>query len=357
MIRVLHVFHEMANGGVEAFVMNNYRKMDRSKVQFDFLTTVDRPGYYDDEIRKLGGHIYRTYPLMKNPLKCYDDIVRIVRENRYQYVHRHTGSAFGYFELRAARKAGAEHLIIHSHNPKARTPILHKLSQILMQFDCEQLACSEDAGKHLFGNSSFKIVPNAIECERYAFSKDIRIQMREELGIDEETFVVGHVGRFETQKNHRKLLEIFSEFQSQRPNSVLVCVGTGTLMNQTAEYAQELGISNKVKFLGTRNDVNRILQVFDVFCLPSLYEGFSITQVEAQTNGLMCFVAEDNIPKDSDLTGNVRFIPLNAENEIWAKEMLNSVTVRDVNAVEKIRNKGYDISKTAAELQKYYLSL
>lgn len=357
-MRVLHIFHEIANGGVEAFVMNNYRHIDREKVQFDFLTTVETSGYFDEEIERLGGKLYRTYPLLKNPIKCYEDIKRIVHDNGYDIVHRHAGSAFGYFDLRAARAGGAKHLVMHSHNPQARTPILHKPSQVFLKFDSLQLACSKEAGEHMFGkNSDFIIFPNAIECDKYVFNEAVRKNMRRELDIAESTLVVGHIGRFEKQKNHKKLLEIFADVHKVKEDSILICVGVGTLFNEIEQYAEDLGIKEYIRFLGSRNDVPKILQIFDIFCFPSLYEGFSLTQIEAQVNGLPCYVSKNCIPKESDITGNVYFVPLEDSADKWAKMITDNEQIRDLGAIDKVRKAGYDIKQSAAKLLEFYISL
>lgn len=357
MIRVLHIFHEMANGGVEAFVMNNYNHIDRSKVQFDFLTTVDQPGYYDEEILKLGGKLYRTYPLLKNLIKCYKDIARIVKENNYQIVHRHAGSGFGYFDLRAAKSGGAKYLIMHSHNPQARIPILHKPSKLLLTIESEKLACSKEAGIHLFGkNSDFLIFPNGIDCDKYKYNEITRNEVRKELNIGDNTFVIGHIGRFEEQKNHIKLLQIFAEFHKILNDSLLICVGSGSLLNQIRDYAKQLKIDKYILFLGNRNDVPRIIQSFDSFCFPSLYEGFSLTQIEAQVNGLQCFVSKDSIANETDLTGNVCFIPLEANAKEWAEFMIKNRTYRDLYAIDKVVEAGYDIKKTSKRLLDLYMS-
>lgn len=357
MVRVLHIFYNMGNGGIEHFVMDFYRHIDRSKVQFDFLTSVDEPGYFDDEIHGLGGQTYKAYPLKKNPAKNFCDIARIVQKNKYQIVHRHTGSAFGYFELRAAKLGGAKNCILHSHNPQAGNPKLHMLCQKILKMNCIKFACSQEAGEFLFGKKAkFKVINNAIECDKYAYNKNVRKEVRDELELG-DAFVVGHIGRFEYQKNHERLLCIFKELLKEKPNSYLVCVGEGSLMEERKQQAMELGISERIKFLGTRNDVYRIIQSFDIFCFPSRYEGFSITQIEAQVNGLKCFTAKDKVPESSNITGNITFIPLGKKDREWAKIILDKDITRDLRAIEIVKEAGYDIGYEARKLQDYYLSL
>ena len=357
MIRVLHIFHQMANGGVEHFVMNFYRNIDRSEVQFDFLTSVESDGFFDEEIRALGGKLYRAYPLKKNPIRNYFDIAHIVQKNHYDIVHRHTGSAFGYFDLRAARHGGAKYLILHSHNPQAGKPILHSVFDMFLKFDCIKFACSREAGEFLFGTGAeFEVMNNAIDCDKFEFDPAIRAQVREELGIA-DSFVMGHIGRFEMQKNHEKLFEIFYEILQKRPNSCLVCVGVGSLMDNRKEQAKRMGIYDKVRFLGSRNDVKRIIQAFDFFVFPSKYEGFSITQIEAQVNGLKCFTSRSCVPFSSNITGNVRFIGLEEPAEVWAETILESNLMRDLSAIDVVKNAGYDIINAAKKLTEFYRSL
>ncbi len=356
MVRVLHIFHNMGNGGIEHFVMEFYRHIDREKVQFDFLTSVEEKGYFDNEIQALGGKLYRAYPLKKNPIKNYRDIARIVRENHYDIVHRHTGSAFGYYDLRAARHGGAKHLILHSHNPQVGKPWVHHISEKLLKIECIPVACSKEAGEFLFGkDTEVKVINNAIDCDRYKYNADIRRKVREELGVS-KSFVIGHIGRFEDQKNHKKLLEIFAEILKLNPNSKLICIGSGSLLEESKKQAEELEISDDVLFLGNRNDVEKVMQSFDVFVFPSLYEGFSITQIEVQANGLTVFTSKDCVTNSSNITGNVHFISLEESAKMWAERILAENSTRDYGAIDVVKSAGYDIMDAAEDLERRYLT-
>ena len=358
MIRVLHVFHEMNNGGIEHFVMEYYRHIDRSQVQFDFLTSVDREGYFDKEILDLGGRLFRAFPLKKNPVRNFFDIARIVRENNYNIVHRHSGSAFGYFDLHAAKHGGAKHLILHSHNNQAGNKLLHYLCNTFLQMPCERLACSDEAGKWLFGKSaSYKIINNAIDCSAFQFNESKREQLRKNMGLSDK-FVVGHIGRFEEQKNHFRLLEIIQELVQIRPDTILVCIGTGSLFDDCRAYANTLNISNHVLFLGSRNDIPELMCTFDVFLLPSLYEGFPFVLVEAQANGLACIVSKQ-VPKECNVASNILFLPLDAPNQLWAKNIAATATplTSRHNFAEFMRQNGYDLSSNAVLLCDFYKML
>lgn len=358
MIRVLHIFHEMANGGIEHFVMDYYRHIDRARVQFDFLVSVEEEGYFDQEIQAMGGMIYHAYPLKKNPVRNYFDIARIVRENHYDIVHRHTGSAFGYFDLRAARHGGAKHLFLHSHNNQAGNRMLHTLSNIFLKIPCDRFACSREAGEWLFGpNQDYKIINNAIDCDEFQFRPEVRNRVREALRI-EDKFVIGHVGRFEDQKNHLRMLKMFKAVLNKCPNSILVLIGIGSLQDQCIQLANDLGISAQVLFLGARADVSELMQSFDLFWLPSLYEGFPFVLVEAQTSGLVC-IASMNVPTECNVTGNVHFVDLGKTDSEWADDLLkyrNSALDRSKYA-DIMKSQGYDINQNAMVLCSYYESL
>ena len=357
MVRVLHIFHEMANGGIEHFVMDYYRHIDRTRVQFDFLVSVESEGYFDREIQALGGVIHHAYPLKKNPIRNYFDIARIIRENHYDIVHRHTGSAFGYFDLRAARHGGAKHLILHSHNNQAGNQMLHKLSNAILKIPCERFACSREAGEWLFGpNQDFKIFNNAIDCEKFRFRPEVRNRIRKELQLGDK-FVIGHVGRFEDQKNHIFLLAIFKEIVKQNPNSHLICIGSGSMMDAVKLKAVQEQLDDRITFLGNSDKVDQFLNSFDAFILPSKYEGFGITLLEAQANGLHCFTTKDVVPEYVNLTGRVRYISLYAPPTEWAGAILSIGSTRELSCAKQIANAGFDISKSASELCQYYESM
>ena len=356
MIRVLHVFHEMSNGGIEHFVMDYYRNIDRSCIQFDFLVSVDADGYFDEEIKKLGGKIYHAYPFKKNPIKNFCDIAKIVKENNYQIIHRHTGSAFGYFDLKAAKFGGAMCLIMHSHNNQAGNMIVHRIANIFLKVPCHKLACSKEAGEWLFGkNAKFSIVNNAINSQAYEFNDSERQKYRKIYGLSDR-FVVGHVGRLEEQKNHRFLLQIFKSILDIKNNAVLVLVGDGSLMAEIKSEAKSKGIINNIIFMGSQQETSNLYNMFDVFVLPSKYEGFGITLLEAQTNGLCCFASSKVVPQTVNITGNVKYISLEEEPKKWAEEILSFCDRKDVT-LDIIRQAGFDISENAKQLSDYYKSL
>ena len=357
MIRILHVFQEMSNGGIEHFVMNYYRNIDRTKYQFDFLVSVDTKGYFDDEIIKLGGKIHHAYPFKKNPLKNYKNIVQIIKDNGYDIVHRHTGSAFGYYELKAAKTAGARHLILHAHNNQAGNILIHFLSKLFFKVDCEKLACSKEAGEWLFGkNSEFYIFPNSIDCKIFKYNNKIRSRIRNELHI-ENMFVVGHIGRFEKQKNHDFLIDIFEQVVKINPNSLLLCVGEGSLKKTIEDKVEKLHLSENVMFLGTRTDIPQLLCGMDCFVLPSLYEGLPFVLIESQAMGLKNIVSS-NVPVDCNITNEITFLSLSSSAKKWAEKIIDSHSLYDRSEYSDIiKQHGYDLDSSTLKLCELYTKL
>lgn len=356
MIRVLHVFNIMGNGGIEHFVMDRYRMIDRTKVQFDFLITSSEPGFFDKEINELGGKVYHTHSITKKPLRTFLDIKNIVKANGYSIVHRHTGNAIGYFDLLAARCGGAKHLIIHSHNTNAERRIIHNFAKVFLSFNCIRFACSDAAGRWLFGNKDFRVIHNAIDVEKYCFSLESRKIFREKYNLN-DSLAVGHVGRIDYQKNHSFLIDIFYELQKIIPDSKLICVGDGHLRECIADKVDSLGLTEKVVFTGSINNVNEVMNSFDVFCLPSKYEGLSITLIEAQTNGLHCITSKDRVSSETDITGLLEYISLENNADEWAAAITKTDKVRDLSSAQRVIEAGYNLSDSVKFLQSFYEGL
>ncbi len=358
-IRVLHVFHSMHNGGVEHFVMNYYRHIDRSKVQFDFLLSVDEDGFFDEEIKALGGRIFHAYPFKKNPVKNFLSISKIIKENNFDIIHRHTGSAVAYFDLWAAKFGGADRLILHSHNNQAGKNLLHSVFKKFFSLKCNRLACSVDAGKFTFGDKkSFIVVSNSIECEKFEFNEEFRQEKRESLSLKDE-FLIGHIGRFEDQKNHKYIIDIFDEYLKINPNSRLALIGVGRHFEEIQNKSKQLGIYDKIFFLGARNDAYKYYSAFDAFLLPSLYEGLGIVLVEAQCNGLPCLISKDVIPEEVDFNlGLVKRESINDAACVWAQRLDTCRERKDSKeAIGAISEKGFNISTNAEWLCEYYKNL
>lgn len=370
-LRVLVLDTVMDRGGAETMMMNYLRHFDRSKVTYDFLVNRDYRAAYEDEIEALGGRIYRMCPMYPQYFGRYKREFRdfLKQHPEYQIIHSNLEER-SYFPLRVAAEQGIPVRIAHAHN----RPVGFNLKSIfreyfrmrLPKYVTHMFACGTEAGNWLFGEKNRGRViqqRNAIDTSAYRYDSAVAKQVREEFGVnDPNTFVLGHVGRFFPQKNHAFLIDIFAEVHKQHPNSVLWLVGGGELndelKNQIKAKVNELGLTDAVKFLGVRSDVNRLVQGMDSFVLPSLYEGLPVTMIEAQSSGLPCTIS-DRVPKQCDVTGNVQIIGLDDTPSQWAKKILDQYSVHDksdrASGADIVTDAGFDIKTNVEWLQKFYV--
>ncbi|MBB1552724.1 MAG: glycosyltransferase family 1 protein [Clostridiales bacterium] len=357
-IRILHIVQRMEAGGTQSFLMNLYRNIDRSKVQFDFLVEYEEKEFYDDEIISLGGKIYYTnFRKTLNLIKFRRTMSDILKEHpEYKIVHIHA-TAIGKICTDVARKCGVKTIIAHTHNNSAVKDWKYYpkilLRKLYTNGPTDFFACSEDAGRYTFKNKKFTVIYNAIDIDKFLFNQEVRENFRKELNI-EDKFVIGNIGRLHEQKNQSFLIDIFYEIQKNKDNAILLIIGKGPLENELKEKVSNLGINNKVYFLGNRKDVERIYQGMDVFVLPSLFEGLGIVAVEAQVSGLPV-VASTGVAKEANITNNIQNIDLNDSIDTW-KEAICKSNVESRNSVEKIvRNSKFDVKNNAKFLQESYL--
>ena len=269
------------DGGVESVVMNYYRNIDKSKVQFHFICDEDSTDIPYDEIEKLGGKVIVVPPYQKL-FKYQKELYKIFKENNYKIVHSHI-NALSVFPLRIAKKAGVPIRIAHSHSTSNKKEwkknlikdVLRPFSKIYAN---QFFACTEHAGKWLFGKKvlerkELNVINNAIDLKKFEFNEKIREDLRKELGIKEDTIVIGHIGRFMRQKNHEFLIDVFNELYKKNQNTVLILIGQGPLLNEIKQKVRNLNIEDKIKFIGQITDVERYYNIMDVFVFPSIYEG------------------------------------------------------------------------------------
>lgn len=354
--RVLQVVTHMNRGGLETMLMNYYRQIDRSRVQFDFLTHREGEKDYDAEIRALGGRIYHVPPV--NPfsagyLHSLDEFFAAHPE--YRVVHSHLDCMSAYV-LRAARKHGVPVRIGHSHNTNQPHDLKYPIklwSKRKIAGEATQLfACGKEAGEWMFGSAAFRVLPNAIDATAYRFNAAVRQEVRQELGL-EDSFVLGHVGRFNEQKNHPFLIDLFAEAAKNEPRARLLLVGDGEGRAAIEEKVRQLGLADKVLFLGVRGDVNRLLQAMDAFVFPSLYEGLPVSLVEAQAAGLPCVIS-DKVSPESLLTDLVQQLPLGSA-ETWGEQVLCAARRERRDTYDAICAAGFDVAKNAKWLEEFYL--
>ena len=364
-IRVLHVIGIMNRGGAETMIMNLYRHIDRSKVQFDFVENNNEPAVFDEEILSLGGRIYRCpHYNGKNHftyVKWWHDFFKAHPEE-YPVVHGHLGSTAAIY-LSIAKKYGS-YTIAHSHNSGTdrgiKTLLYKAMSYNTRNVADYFFACSTPAGLDRFGNevvnsSRYSLLNNAIDVGSFSYSANMQEEMRYQLNLADK-LAIGHVGRFNPQKNHSFLLDIFSALLKKEPNAVLLLVGGGEDMPKIQAKAQTLGIAGHVRFLGIRSDVADLMQAMDVFLFPSLYEGLPVTMVEAQASGLPCLIS-DKVPPECIITeGLVDILPLSAGAETWSEKLLEKRDTPRTDRRAEIAAHGFDITTEAVKLQEFYIN-
>lgn len=359
-LRVAQVMGYMNGGGVESVVMNYYRHIDRTKVQFDFIVCERSEHVPAEEIESLGGRLFLV-PQYKALPNFINRLIDLFRTEGWHIVHSHLNT-LSVFPLFAAKRAGVPVRIAHSHSSLgggegegARDVIKSVLRRFSNIYPTHRFACGDLAGSWLFRGAPFEIVPNAIDLVSFRSDSDVRNKVRSELGIADDTFVVGHIGRMVPVKNHRRLLSIFSVLSGLCPNSVLVLVGDGELSDEVREEAEELGLQDKVLFLGMRPDAARLYQAFDVFCLPSAYEGFPVVSVESQASGTP-ILASSAVSRETAITSLMQFESLESPDLTWARHLLAmkdaALTEADAKALLS-----YDIDTSARKLEEAYASL
>lgn len=363
-IRIAQIVGKWLGGGVEAVVMNYYRHIDRSKIQFDFICDSDSTNIPYEEIKSLGGKVILVPPYQKIN-KYIKELTKVLKDGNYKIVHSHLNT-LSIFPLYCAKKAKVPVRIAHSHSTTNKAEWKKNLmKQILRPFSkvfaTDYFCCSELAGRWLFGNKEYDkgnvyLLNNAIDLGKFTYNEKIRKEKRKELKIDNDTLVVGHIGRFVAQKNHTFLIDIFNEIHKKNDNTLLLLAGQGPLEQVIQEKVNKLGLTNNVKFLGQRNDVNELYQAFDIFLLPSLYEGLPVVGVEAQASGLLC-VLSDAMTKETKVLNNTIFMSLNENPKKWADKIIeNSKKYNRINAQE-ITKKGFNIEKEVKKLEINYIKI
>ena len=364
-IRVAQIIGKWLGGGVESVVMNYYRNIDRNKIQFDFICDNDSTNIPYAEIESLGGKVILIPPYQK-VIKYHKELKRVLKDGNYKIVHSHINT-LSVFSLFAAKCAGVPVRIAHSHSTTNKKEKRKNLMKQLLRpfskvFATDYMCCSELAGRWLFGDKEYDkgnvyLLNNAINLDKFKYDEVVRREKRKELNIDDDTLVIGHVGRFVEQKNHRFLIDIFNEVHKQNEKSILLLVGQGPLMEEIKEKVKSLGIEDCVKFLGQRNDINELYQAFDVFCLPSLYEGLPVVGVEAQATGLLCLFSDD-MTKETKVLESTKFLSLEQNAKEWAEILLKSIEnfKRKDTTIEFFYN-GFDIKKEGNKLIKIYLKI
>lgn len=355
-LRVAQVLNRMDSGGIEAVVMNYYRHIDHNRVQFDFYLAEDSSFPQREELEKAGAGIY-TIPAYSKPFAYHKALYNAFRQRKYAIVHAHL-STMSVFPLLAAFRAGVPVRICHNHSTANRGEGKKALLKYILRplnklFSTHWFACGEFAGRWMYGDKAFDdgkvtVIPNAIDTARFAFDDKARTDLRRELSIPEDAFVIGHVGRFTYAKNHSFLISLFAEIAKEDSSARLLLVGEGELEADVRHQVADLHLQDKVIFTGVRRDVHKLYSAMDVFCMPSNFEGMPVVAWEAQANGLPC-VFSDQITSEAVKTDNSVMIPLNEPYFSWIQKIKF--------AMRTSKSTIPDISKEAMKLESCYTHL
>lgn len=363
MIRVLHSVSNMDRAGIETMIMNYYRHIDRSKVQFDFLANKSKPGAYDEEIKSLGGRIFISPGL--NPAKWFkykNMLSNLLKNNtEIKVVHSHNG-AFSLQAQLVAKECGIKNRIVHVHGTKIdfnlKLPLKLLYKTKLKSAANNYWGCGTEAVKYYFGQktidtNNYVVIHNAIETKKFIYNEEKRARLRAEYNLDGK-FVIGNVARFMKQKNHTFTLDLFKVILQKEPNAILMLLGDGELLEPMKQKAKELGIEKSVMFMGNVNNVNEMYQAMDLFLLPSLFEGLPVVGIEAQTSGLKCIMS-NTITDEVKVTNNIEFLDLKKDSlEKWADKILENKNYKRENVEQQVIDAGYSIEVEAKKLQEIY---
>lgn len=337
-------------------VIWNYASRTADAVQYDFVLCGRIEDGYREKFRSLGGNVLvPPCSRVKHPLKYSRWLLSIMRQSAYDAVHVHGNSGTMYFEMHAAKRAGIEKRIAHSHSTSCRFVLAHRLLKPLLNRELTHAAaCSDQAGKWLY-TRKYTVLPNGIDTDRFAYSPETRQRCRRELGLEGKC-VVGHVGYMDVEKNQLYLLRAFRRVIQRNDAARLLLIGDGRQRGEIERFIQENNLSEYVQLLGKRADAAALYQGMDVFALPSLHEGLGIALLEAQTAGLPC-IASTGVPREADVTGRVKFIGIeDSDLDVWADSILAAAaeSTDRTGTLALVKKSGYDMASCAEALLALY---
>jgi len=357
--RVLCILGKLKAGGVESIMFSYYRCLDKSKYQYDFVYEESSIFDIPKDILDMGARSYKISDV-SSPFKYMRELRKIVKEGNYSIVHSNLNT-LSVFSLFAAYLGGAKYRILHNHSTssnveKKRDFIKKLLIPVNRIMTNKPAACSELAARWMYGDRAVekgkvKVFRNGVDVEKFSFSEDYRNGIRKEFDLEGKR-VIGHIGRFMTQKNHMFIIDAFSEYIKTETSAVLMLVGGGELYSDVCEYVKEKGVSENVIFAGIRKDVWKLYSAFDVFILPSLYEGLPVVAMEALASGLPVLLS-DKVTKECAISENVSFIEIDDPAK-WASAIANASVSDRTAAARAMANGDYNINKCAKELCEYY---
>lgn len=372
-IKILQFPIANSNGGITHYALNNWKWLDKNKFVCDFAT-MSKILDFEERILATGSKVYHISCYAEENSSCFIEEFSKILDQRYDIVHLHTKQWKSFLLEELCKKYHVAKVIVHSHNTSIDTSdkekreyeiALHKKMKQKFTIDLatDFWACSRVASEFLFGGqiplNKIKIMPNAIELERFAVNQETRDRYRKKYGL-EGCYVIGHVGRFEYLKNHEFLIKVFSKISRQKEFVRLVLLGDGKLYEEMQAKTKMLGMENKILFIGKREDVSCWYQVMDIFCLPSKFEGLGISLIEAQAAGLPC-IASDAVPDEAAITEEVLRVQLDIE--LWESKILEMILkhrnksriVRGIDNKMKLQMAGYDIHSQIKNVEEEYL--
>ena len=367
--RVLHITEMLSAAGIESFIMNIYRNINRDEVQFDFLVLRNQQEFYDEEIASLGGKKYYVHSNVHNTfLRILDESKKIedfLKKNHYDIVHVHYTTPLRAYYLKAAKRANVPVRIYHSHSAKIlgkskfKLIIYNHCKKVIDKYATDFFACSKAASQWMYSENTIKknkvqIIYNGIDTKRFLYNEVVRERVRNKYFLEDD-FVIIHTGRFSEQKNQLFIIDIFNEVKKKKNNAKLFLLGEGILKKECIEKVKQYKLEDDVFFMGVRQNVQDYLFASDCYVMPSLYEGLPVAGVEAECTGLTC-IFSNNITDEVQLNDNVVFLSLDYSAEQWATTIIerNDVENRS-SAVYYVKKAGYDIYDVTKKIQRFYL--
>lgn len=344
--------------GMSNVIIGLYENMKDENICCDFVAYNNIDEKYADIIRRNNDNIFILKHRNKHPLRYIKNLSEIMKKGNYDIIHIHGNSATMSVELRAAKKSRTKaKLLVHAHNTECNHEFLNKvLYGYFIKNSDYLIACSRAAGEWLYGNNKYTVLNNGIDENKFRFNPEMRKEYREKFGVADK-FVVTHIGRFNTQKNHKFIIEIFKALHEKRSDAVLRLVGTGGFYDEIKAKVEEMGLSDYVCFAGVQKNPEIEYNVADVFLLPSLFESFGLVNVEAQCSGLPCVIS-DKVPEDIKITENVKFLPLSDLPEKWADAIIEYSEQKDrCSRISEVRERGYSMKENSQVLYSFYKSI
>lgn len=343
--------------GITNVILNYYRSIDKSDMQIDFVIPNELKETLNKELYSCGSTVYKITGRIKNPIKYIKALSNLIKEQKYDIVHAHGNSYTLAVEMYAAKLGKCKIRIPHSHNTTSKHMLIHyALKRVFNKSYTHGFACGEKAGKWLYGEKDFEVINNGIDIDKYKFDNEIRKKYRKKYNI-EEKIIIGHIGGFTDQKNHKFLINIFFELYKLNSNYRLMLIGDGNLRIDIETQIRELGLTDKVMLMGKTLDVPNLMQAMDIIIMPSKYEGLPLTLVEAQSACLPCFISTD-ITEEVKITNLIESIDLSEGPVKWAKlinahKYSNRESIKD-DICKKIVKKGYSIKVNAKKIKELY---